>query len=782
MDLVVARAGSSLQEAAPQALRSARSKRRLAGAFFLLALVVAGRSSFAQVVRGTVLDGGTGQPIDGVRVQWLDAPVAATTSREGAFVLPRLPGAGALQLSAAGYAPLVLPVPAGEAELSISLEPSALLRSRSVTVTAQRSDEQAFDVPQAVTIVGDEVLLDSVVRTTPEALTNQPGIWVQKTTHGGGSPIIRGLVGNQVLLMVDGIRLNNATYRYGPNQYLSGVDPGLIERIEAVRGSGSVLYGSDALGGVVQVLSKTPGFSLDGVRVQGLVSGQWMSGGMERSARADLELGGERVAFLAGFSERRYGDVIAGGDLGTLSPTGYDARTADAKLLLRTGSTGLLTAAFQLSTQDEVPRYDQLALGAYLTNEYDPQTRQLTYLKWESFSTSRWTRSLRVTGSFDRSVEGLLLQQAGSPKVRSQRDEVDTFGLVAEVASDPSPAWQAQSGVEYYSGRVGSTASETDPASGGTRNLRGSYADGSTSSSLAAFTNHQVQWKGFRFSGGLRFNAVTVSVEDALFGSQDVRPSAWVGQLGVMYDLAPWLRAVASTNSGFRAPNVDDLSKFGAVESTVFEIPSSALAPERSWTVEAGLKFSGKGASGAVTAYQTRLSDLIDRVPATYDGSGFVDGRRVYQKQNVGDALLRGLEAEADVSLSPALRAFGNLTWTWGENRTTGAPMRRIPPLYATVGLHYRHAAGWWLKGEVATAGEQDRLAAGDRSDPRISSRLVDGVMPGWTCWNLHGGIQYRSVRIQATLRNLFDEAYRVYASGVDEYGRSARVMVVLDL
>lgn len=771
-----------MQAEAPPASTSSRPVWRLAGAFFLLALIVAGRPSLAQVVRGTVLDGGSGQPIGAVRVQWLGSPVGTTTSREGTFVLPRLPGAGTLQLQAAGYALLVLPVSAGEAELSISLAPSALLRSRSVTVTAQRSDEQSFDVPQAVTIVGDEVLLESVVRTTPEALTNQPGLWVQKTTHGGGSPIIRGLVGNQVLLMVDGIRLNNATYRYGPNQYLSGVDPGLVERIEAVRGSGSVLYGSDALGGVVQVLSKTPSFSLDGPRVQGLVSGQWMSGGMEQSARADLQLGSERVAFLAGFSERHYGDVVAGGDLGTLAPTGYEARTADAKLLVRTGSSGLLTAAFQHSGQDEVPRYDQVALGGYLTNEYDPQTRQLAYLKWESFSTSRWALSLRVSGSFDRSVEGLLVQQEGSAKIRTQLDEVDTFGLVAEVASEPSPAWQAQSGVEYYSGRVGSTASETDPASGGARSLRGSYADGSTSTSLAAFTNHQVQWKRFRFSGGLRFNAVTVSVEDALFGSQDVRPSAWVGQLGVMYDLAPWLRAVVSSNSGFRAPNVDDLSKFGAVESTVFEIPSSALAPERSWSVEAGLKLSAKRVSGAVTAYQTRLSDLIDRVPATYDGSGFVDGRKVYQKQNVGDALLRGIEAEADVSLSPALRAFGNLTWTWGENRTTGAPMRRIPPLFATVGLHYRHAAGWWLKAELATAGEQDRLAAGDRSDPRISSRLVDGAMPGWSCWNLHGGFQYRSVRIRATLRNLFDEAYRVYASGVDEYGRSARLMVVLDL
>jgi outer membrane receptor protein involved in Fe transport len=760
----------------------ALTERLLVGALSILPLVVSGHSSFAQVVRGTVVQVDTRHPIGAVRVQWLDSSVGTVTTSSGAFVLPRLPGAGALQLNAAGYAPLVHAVPTGDGKLSISMTPSALLRAQSMTVTAQRSDEKLFDVPQAVTVVSNDELRENVVRTAPEALTNQPGIWVQKTTHGGGSPVIRGLVGNQILLLVDGIRLNNSTYRYGPNQYLSGIDPGMTDRIEAVRGSGSVLYGSDALGGVVQVLSKTPSFSEDGLRALGRVSGQWMSGGMEASGRADLELAGERVAFLAGFSERHYGDVIAGGDLGTLSPTGYGARTADAKLLLRTGSFGLLTAAFQHSTQDDVPRYDQVALGGYSTNNYDPQTRQLAYLKWETFSTNRWVQSFRATGSFDRSVEGLFARKSGSARIRTQRDEVGTFGFVAEVTSAPLPGWQAQAGVELYAGGVDSSATETDTASDTSSALRGSYADGSNSWSLAAFTNHQVQWNGFRVSAGVRFNAVAVAVEDALFGNQDVRSAALVGQVGVLYDLAPWLRAVLSGNTGFRAPNVDDLSRFGAVESTVFEIPSSSLAPERSRTVEAGLKLSGKNAFGAVTAYQTHLSGLIDRVPATYGGSDVVDGRNVYQKQNVGEALIRGIEAEADVSISPRLRASGSLTWTWGENRNTGTPMRRIPPLFATAGLLYRHAAGWWLKGELATAGEQDRLSPGDRSDFRISSRLVDGIMPGWTCWNLHAGTQIRSVRIQATLQNLFDEAYRVYASGVDEYGRSARLMLVLDL
>lgn len=773
-----------MTEKRPSKRARALSGRLLVSVFSSLALLFPERAALAQVLRGTVTDAGNQQPMSSVRVHWLDSVAVTFTNERGLFVLSRLPGVRTLQLSATGYAPLVRTVDDGVDELSISMEPTALLRAQSMTVTAQRSDEHSFDVPQSVTVVGERELLENVVRTAPETLTNQPGIWVQRTTHGGGSPIIRGLVGNQVLLLVDGIRLNNATYRYGPNQYLSGIDPGLMDRIEAVRGSGSVLYGSDALGGVVQVLSRTPSFSDDRARVLGRFAGQWTSGGMEQSGRADLEIRGEKVAFLAGFAQRHYGDVVAGGDLGTLTPTGYDARAGDAKLLLRTGSSGLLTAAFQLSTQSDVPRYDQVALGGYASNDYDPQTRQLTYVKWETFSTNRWRQSIRVTASFDRSVEGVFSRQQGASKVRTQRDEVDSFGLVAEIASTPSATWQVQSGVEYYGGRVRSAATETDTNSGVATNLRGSYADGSTTSSLAAFTSHQVQWNRFRFSGGVRFNAVSVSVKDALFGDQDVHPAAWVGQVGVLYELTPRIRAVFSGNTGFRSPNVDDLSKFGAVESTVFEIPSSSLAPERSLTVEAGLKLSGNDAFGALTAYQTTLSNLVERVPATYGGISVVDGRKVYQKQNVGEALLRGIEAEADFSLTPSLSAYGNVTYTWGEVRSTGTPMRRIPPLFGTAGLHYSHGGrdgGFWVKGELATAAEQNRLAAGDRSDPRISSRLVNGVTPAWTCWNVHAGIPYRSARIQVTLQNLFDEAYRVHASGVDEYGRSARVRLVLE-
>jgi hemoglobin/transferrin/lactoferrin receptor protein len=728
----------------------------------------------AQSYSGIVKDGESQTPLEGVHIQLVNSSLGTVTDQDGKFIINNIPkGKHTLRISAVGYATIERPLNQDELELMIALEPSAMLLNNAVTITAQRNEQLSFDVSQSVTTLTTDELIKKSSRSTPEALMNESGIWVHKTNHGGGSPIIRGLVGNQVLVLVDGIRLNNATYRYGPNQYLSTIDPGLIERIDAIRGSGSVLYGSDALGGVVQVLSKTPSFSHEQLSISGNAMVKWMSAGMEQSARGEVDVAGKKIAFKGGFSARNFGDILAGKGLGMLVPTGYNELSGDAKLLVRTGLSGIMTAAFQQLTQHDVPRYDQVAQGGYSLYDFEPQTRQLSYLRWETFSKKLWLRSFRITTSYSRSVEGINSQKNNSQDYMTQRDEVNTTGIIAEIISKPRPQWDIQSGVEYYFDKVLSTASTTNLISNEETVQRGSYADGSTASNVALFTNHQYEVNKFQFSAGARFNAVTVSVNDAVFGDQKITPNAVVGNLGMMMKVTNSLRAFITSNTGFRAPNVDDMSKFGTVESGVFEIPSAGLSPEKSLSVETGFKFRRRKFSGTLALYQTHLSDLIDRVPATYQGGDVYEGRKVYQKQNAGEARLRGVEAEADYELIKSLSVFGNITYTYGENITKQEPMRRIPPLFGRIGLRYQHTSGLFIKAEWAVAGEQNRLAAGDKSDVRIAVRLEDGVMPSWNILNFYVGYSYKSFTLNVIGQNLFNQAYRVYASGIDGYGRS---------
>ncbi len=722
--------------------------------------------------KGVIIDQTTRQPLADVHVAVINSSLGTITDKEGKFVLDNSSSDFLrLLISAIGYS-TIEHVARREKESTIELNPSAILLNNAVTITAQRSERLSFDVAQSTSTISATQLAELTPRSTPEALMNETGVWVQKTNHGGGSPIIRGLVGNQVLLVVDGIRLNNATYRYGPNQYLSTIDPGLIDRIEVNRGSGSVLYGSDALGGVVHVISATPSFRPIGLQVGGRIQTKWMSAGMEQSIRPEIELRGQRIAFLGGFSARNFGDVVAGGNLGVLNPTRYDERSGDAKLLIRTGAQGVLTAAFQQTTQNHVPRYDQVVQGGFSLFEFEPQTRQLSYLRWESSAKSPWLRSFRLTGSINRSIEGTISQKNNSTEIKKQLDEVNTFGAIAEVQSNPITNWHIQSGIEFYSDKVNSSANVLNTTTNSETAQRGSYADGSTISNLAIFTNHQLDWRKFQFSAGGRFNNVTVSVVDNVFGNQQINPSAFVGNAGVMYKINTKWRVIGTLNTGFRAPNVDDMSKFGTLEANVFEIPSGSLSPERSLNIETGFKYNSPKLSWTINAYQTKLTDMIDRVTASYNGSTTFDGRTVYQKQNVGEALVKGVEADIEALVVKSLTVFGNVTYTHGENVTKKEPMRRIPPMFGRVGFRYTHRSGIWIRAEWAMAGKQDRLAAGDKSDVRINVRLIDGVMPAWDIVNLYAGYSFKFVSVQISAQNIFDQAYRIYASGIDGYGR----------
>ena len=175
------------------------------------------------------------------------------------------------------------------------------------------------------------------------------------------------------------------------------------------------------------------------------------------------------------------------------------------------------------------------------------------------------------------------------------------------------------------------------------------------------------------------------------------------------------------------------------------------------------------------------MTDLIDRLTTSYNGSPTFDGRTVYQKQNVGEALVRGVEADIEAMVGSSFTLFGNVTYTHGENETKKEPMRRIPPMFGRVGFRYAHPCGVWFRTEWAMAGKQDRLAAGDKSDVRINIRLIDEAMPAWDIVNIYAGYSYKFISVQVSTQNIFDKAYRVYASGIDGYGRCMTASVSLN-
>jgi len=736
---------------------------------FLLWFFLLTNLSTAQQINGIVADAKHDRPLSNVNV-YLDNEAEGARSDVEGFFLIRLsnPGTYTLRASLVGYLlyEKKLELAAGEnLTLEIYLQPVNIKLGDEVVITARRVESADFSSPEAMTVLNQQYLENEMARSVPEAMSGASGVFIQKTNHGGGSPFVRGLTGNQVLLMVDGVRLNNATFRYGPNQYLATVDPFLVNRIEIVRGGGSVSHGSDAIGGVVQVFSKNPRFSSRGLKAGGNLYGKWMSDEMEYTGRAEVEVSDKNIAFLGGFTYSDFGDLMAGEGLGKESPTGYSGISGDAKLKIKIGRQNELVMAYQYSNQEDVPRYDKIITG-YEKYHFDPQIRQLGYLRFITKNKNRWFKQITYTASYGLSDETRLLQKEGSSKLTTEQDVVDTWGGNVEILSKPGDRWSFNSGVDFYYDRVGS--SKTESQNGVDTEKRGYYPDGSTSSSFALFTSHSYSLKKFIFSAGARVNAYQIKVEDPVFGDGDNSPVALVGNGSVVYKLTENHHIIGSVYSAFRAPNINDLSSFGSFNYGI-EVPNPELDPEKSLTAEIGMKSRWEKFSGSLFLYQTNLKDMIERVKATWNGQDSIDGEKVYTKTNFAKAVVKGIELNLRFEFTTNWIANGNLTYTYGQNETLGEPMTRIPPLNGRLGIEFTDPSGFRASLDFLAAAKQDRLSSADENDTRIP----EGGTPGWELFNLKMGYQWKFITLTAGLNNIFNEAYRTHGSGVDGYGRS---------
>jgi len=245
-----------------------------------------------------------------------------------------------------------------------------------VVITANRYGSLQIKTPEAIRVIEYKSIQNFQLRTAPEVLLITPGVFVQKTNHGGGSPFLRGLTGNQTLLLVDGIRLSNATARYGPNQYFNTLDIFNIEKIEVLRGGGSVQYGSDAIGGTIQTFSHEVGPS-EKPHWRSTLLSRIATQGMEQSFNGTINYSNKRAAFKAGATWRNFGDLVGGDTTGRQTPTGYQELDFDLKGKIILSPSSDLTMAYQSVHLSDVPVSHKVVLENYAVNKMDPQKRDL---------------------------------------------------------------------------------------------------------------------------------------------------------------------------------------------------------------------------------------------------------------------------------------------------------------------------------------------------------------------------------------------------------------------
>ena len=652
-----------------------------------------------------------------------------------------------------------------------------------VVVIATRAPRPAFDTPFSIDLVLAEEIWRKSYRSTPRILAESPGVFVQETSHGQGSPYIRGFTGFRNVLLVDGIRLNNSVFRAGPNQYWNTVDPFSIERLEIVKGPSSVLYGSDAIGGTVNILTRRPSSRLAANRpVDGRVATRVASAENSYIGRVEVSAAvSERTHVLLGATGKTFGDLVGGDRTGTQANTGYDEWDADVKLEHALGEDRRLTIAFQQVKQNGVPRthktvhavpFRGTTVGSDLRHDLD-QERRLLYAKLTaedyslgvSWHEQREERD-RITGGGARDISGF---------------DVGTFGVQGSATVDASFGRVAY-GFEYYRDAVDSFST--------TNAIQGPVADDATYESIGVFVQDEIEVSDrLTVLLGARFNNVAVDanrVFDPSTGTAIEVEDDWnrvVGSARFLARVNEDVHLFGGASQGFRAPNLSDLTRFDSARTNEFELPSPGLEPETAITYELGVKCEGDRTSSQFAVFYTDLDDAIQRVPTgTTNGAGEFE----ITKANVGDGYVFGVEFGGAWEFTDGWTLFGTGTYLDGKAETfpTSAPvlvdeyLDRLMPTTAQLGLAFEEAPddvgasrGRWAECALAWTDDADRLSTRDRGD---TSRIPPGGTPGHFVVNLRGGARLgASLRLDVALENVFDEDYRVHGSGQNAPGRN---------
>jgi len=662
-----------------------------------------------------------------------------------------------------------------------------------VVITATRTEKQTFDVPETVAVLDAEDLQTRrLARTVPEALREVPGVLVQKTSHGQGSPYIRGFTGFRTLFLIDGIRLNNAVFRDGPNQYWNTVDPLTVQRLEVVKGTGSVLYGSDAIGGTVNALTR----SFDPIAVDRGWQARlyYRYAGAEDAHVARGEVGaapGGALRIFAGASWKDFGDVRGGRELGLQPKTGYDELDGDVKIEYRFANDARLVFAHQQVEQDDAWRthktiYAQSWQGTEVGNEKRrslDQRRRLTYLQYHGHDLAPAVDGLTASLSWHAQEEEQFRIKADDKSDR-QGFDVGTLGawIQAETAS-PVGLWTY--GAEWYRDDVSSFLKKyAVDGSLSSVAIQGPVADDATYDLAGLFVQDDVALiDGVDLIVGGRYTYARAEAErfqDPVTGDASSLAKSWdtvVGSARLLWavDQADHWHLFAGLSQEFRAPNLSDLTSSVEARSDEQEIPATDLDPERFLSGEVGVKARFARAAVEVSYFYTAIDGMIIRAPTGRVTDG---GLREVTKLNSGDGFVHGIELGGSLGLPGDLTAFGTFAWLEGEVDTfvtsdspaVRAPISRLMPPTASGGLRWEPAGRpGWLEALVTVAGEADRLSPSDRND---TQRIPPGGTPGYVVATVRGGLEIRDdLTLSAAVENITDEDYRIHGSGQNEPG-----------
>lgn len=690
-----------------------------------------------------------------------------------------------------------------------------------VTLSVARFKLNKNEIPQKIVSISPTEVQFASPQTAADLLESTGQVYVQKSQLGGGSPMIRGFSTNRLLLTVDGVRMNSAIFRSGNLQNVISIDPLFIESAEVILGPGSVVYGSDAIGGVMNFYTLRPKFSFtEGTSFSGNIYSRYATANNENTVHADLNIGRENWAFRTGITYSDFGDLKMGKhgpddylrkdyvvrengmdmmveneDPLIQKPTGYEQINLLQKIKYMASKDWDINLGLIYSNTSDFPRYDRLYRkrdGVLRAAEwyYGPQTWFLGDLNINHRSNTSLYDKMQFTGAYQFFAESRNDRDFRDPILFTTEENVDAYSTNLDFEKGFS-ASKLFYGFEYVLNNIDSEGSFRNIETSETGETASRYPDGSKWQSLAVYSSYQ--WKlneKLSLQSGIRYNHILVDASfddrfyDFPFENADISTGALTGSLGLNWQQNDFVNWRLGLSTAFRAPNIDDIGKIFDSEPGSVVVPNPGLAPEYAYNGEVGAAFVfSENIRFDLTGYYTYLDDAMVRRDFNLDGVTEIDYQgepsRVQAIQNASHAYVYGVEAGLEVDFSVALRLQSHFNYTKGEEDEGGeyVPLRHAAPMFGNTHLIWnKRKLKLDLFAEYNGEFDFEDLAPGEQDKPYLYALDENGnpYSPAWYTINLTGQYQF-SPNWQATvsLENITDQRYRTYSSGIAAAGRN---------
>ncbi|WP_298478848.1 TonB-dependent receptor [uncultured Maribacter sp.] len=704
--------------------------------------------------------------------------------------------------------------------VSLVLKPNEL---DEVVMSISKWEQQKKDIPNKIVSVNAKSIAFTTPQTTADVLQKSGKVFVQKSQLGGGSPMIRGFATNRLLISVDGVRMNNAIFRGGNVQNVISVDPFTIENTEIIFGPGSVIYGSDAIGGVMNFYTKKASLSMgDSLAVSGNANYRFSTSNMENTIHANVNVGKKKWGLLTSVTYNDFQDLqmgssgpdsylrnfyvkrVEGQDVLIPNDTprkqvtsGYSQINIMQKVLFKPNRKWDLNLGTYYSETSDYSRYDRLIRPSsdgvslrYGDWYYGPQKWFMANMQLHKKGNGKFYDGLKITTAYQYFEESRNSRYFGDTNLYSTNEKVDALSTNLDFENKKIGDLRLYYGGEFIFNKVYSKGIEKNLDTGETEEAPSRYPNGSSWKTVAGYVNGEYKAKpNFTFLSGLRYSHVWINADfDTTFypfpfDNATLSTGALTGSLGLSWFPQKNLQITCNGSTGFRSPNIDDVGKVFDSEPGSVVVPNLDLEPEYAYNVELGVhknvkdKLVLKGA-----AFYTYLVDALVRRDFLFNGESEIiyngELSTVQAMQNAAKAYVYGFEFGLDAYLTESFSVSGNLTFTEGieeEDDGTESPARHVSPTFGDLHLVWKNQK---LKTDlfVNYNGEisYNNLATSERNKDYIYALDKDGnpYSPSWYTLNFRSQYAIASrFKMSTSLENITNQRYRTYSSGITAPG-----------